>query len=176
MRKIVVDVPAALVNDDMHRMPDAGAGGDSPGSAAAGVLGVGPLMNQPRQQNQPYARPSDTRASEQAELVRRVVALENASAPEINKWNRARVVELFGRRPFDTGSPEVQVAVLTVKMDAMRRHLERNRKDTSTKRRLQAVQSKRMSMLKYLRRKNLPRFVETCRALGIAPELVTVTV
>ncbi|KAJ1565191.1 ribosomal protein S15 [Cladochytrium tenue] len=148
--RVVVDGAAALGSELEETLPDARE------QFGLGVRGA--------------AAPGELR--QRGELVRRVVTLENASASEVNRWNRARVVELFGRKPFDTGSPEVQVAVLTVKMDAMRRHLERNRKDSATKRALQAVQSQRMKMLKYLRRKNLERFVETCRALGIEPDVV----
>ncbi|KAJ3333150.1 30S ribosomal protein S15 [Blyttiomyces sp. JEL0837] len=112
------------------------------------------------------------KVDEQAEMVRRILSLENAGKRQINKWNRARVVELFGRKPFDTGSPEVQAAVLSVKIEAMRSHLEMHRKDMSSKRKLQAILSQRASMLKYLRRKDLPRFVETCRALGVEPDTI----
>ncbi|KAJ3211809.1 hypothetical protein HDU67_004283 [Dinochytrium kinnereticum] len=109
---------------------------------------------------------------EQAEMVRRLTALENSGMKGTHRWNRARMVEVFGRRPFDTGSPEVQAAIFTVKIEAMKSHLEKFRKDMSTKRQLQKVLSKRTNMLKYLRRKNLPRFVETCHALGIEPDSI----
>ncbi|KAJ3413206.1 30S ribosomal protein S15 [Chytridiales sp. JEL 0842] len=118
------------------------------------------------------AERDETLLKEQAEMVRRVVSLENAGKKEVNSWNRARMVELFGRSFGDTGSPEVQAAVFTVKIEAMKEHLTAHKKDKSTKRRLQAIQSKRTSILQYLRRKDLPKFVETCRALGIDPELI----
>ncbi|KAI8822345.1 hypothetical protein BJ741DRAFT_89326 [Chytriomyces cf. hyalinus JEL632] len=111
--------------------------------------------------------------AEMAELVRRQITLENASRKEITKFNVARMLQLFGRSQFDTGSSEAQAAVLTVKVNAMREHLEVFRKDMSTKRRLQAVLAKRATVLKYLRRKNLAKFVVTCRALGIEPETIT---
>ncbi|KAJ3231740.1 ribosomal protein S15 [Chytriomyces hyalinus] len=111
--------------------------------------------------------------AEMAELVRRQITLENASHKEITKFNVARMLQLFGRSEFDTGSSEAQAAVLTVKVNAMREHLETFRKDMSTKRRLQAVLAKRATVLKYLRRKNLAKFVVTCRALGIEPETIT---
>ncbi|TPX52173.1 hypothetical protein CcCBS67573_g09919 [Chytriomyces confervae] len=111
--------------------------------------------------------------AEMAELVRRQITLENASRKEITKFNVARMLQLFGRSQFDTGSSEAQAAVLTVKVNAMREHLDVFRKDMSTKRRLQAVLAKRATVLKYLRRTNLAKFVVTCRALGIEPETIT---
>ncbi|KAJ3352075.1 hypothetical protein HDU83_008353 [Entophlyctis luteolus] len=110
--------------------------------------------------------------AEMAELLRRQISLENASQSQINKYNKKRIMEIFGRKEFDTGSPEVQAAVFTIKIKAMEQHLNAARKDKSSKRRLQAVVSKRASILKYLRRKNLPRFVETCRGLGVDPETI----
>ncbi|KAJ3384803.1 hypothetical protein HDU84_002642 [Entophlyctis sp. JEL0112] len=110
--------------------------------------------------------------AEMAELLRRQISLENASQSQINKNNKKRIMEIFGRKEFDTGSPEVQAAVFTIKIKAMEQHLNAARKDKSSKRRLQAVVSKRASILKYLRRKNLPRFVETCRGLGVDPETI----
>ncbi|KAI8616159.1 hypothetical protein BC830DRAFT_1119307 [Chytriomyces sp. MP71] len=110
---------------------------------------------------------------EVAELVRRQLSLDNASSKEIHKFNRQRVIDMFGRTGHDTGSSEVQAAVLTVKVDAMRAHVEKMPKDKSSKRRLQAILSKRAGLLKYLRRKDLPKFVITCRALGVDPETIT---
>ncbi|KAI8851663.1 hypothetical protein BC829DRAFT_386575 [Chytridium lagenaria] len=109
---------------------------------------------------------------EQAEMVRRLTALENSGMKGLHKWNRARMVEVFGRRPFDTGSPEPRF--FTVKIEAMKAHLAKFVKDKSTKRQLQQILSKRTAMLKYLRRKDLSRFVESCHALGIDPDSIRV--
>ncbi|KAJ3009610.1 UNVERIFIED_CONTAM: hypothetical protein HDU68_002585, partial [Siphonaria sp. JEL0065] len=110
--------------------------------------------------------------AEMAELLRRQISLENASQQQKNAFNRRRVVEIFGRKQFDTGSPEVQAAVFTVKINAMQQHLTQFKKDKSSKRQLQAIQSKRDRVLKYLRRTDLPKFVETCRALGVEPDTI----
>lgn len=89
----------------------------------------------------------------QAEMVRRLLSIENASSRQMRKFNISRVLEMFGRHDLDTGSAEVQVACMTVKIVAMKDHMSRNRKDYSTKRRLEAAIGKRFTMLKYLRRK-----------------------
>jgi ribosomal protein S15 len=109
---------------------------------------------------------------EQAEMVRRVLSIENASASQMKKFNTARAVELFQRDDQDTGSAEVQVAVMSVKIIAIKEHLAKNPKDKSTKRRLDATIGKRGKMLKYLRRKNLPVFVQTCRLVGVEPDTI----
>ncbi|KAJ3159633.1 30S ribosomal protein S15 [Geranomyces michiganensis] len=109
-----------------------------------------------------------------AEMLRRILSLENANKSQINKFNVDRCVQVFGKTPVDTGSPEVQVAVLSIKITAMRDHLATHKKDMSTKRQLEKWVSQRMKMLKYLRRKNLAKFVETCRAVGVEPETIRV--
>ncbi|KAJ3183738.1 ribosomal protein S15 [Gaertneriomyces sp. JEL0708] len=114
----------------------------------------------------------------QAEIVRRIVSLDMATQKMVNKWNVARCVSVFGRRAGDTGSPEVQAAVLTIKIQAMLHHLRNpsnpHRKDISTKRRLEHIVSQRMKMLKYLRRTDLERFVKTCQAIGVEPDSIRV--
>eukprot|EP00842_Homolaphlyctis_polyrhiza_P003689 jgi/Hompol1/4320/HPOL_001574-RA len=112
------------------------------------------------------------RAEEQAEMLRRIICLENSNEMGIRKFNIARSVEIFQRKAGDTGSPEVQAAVFTVRIHAMQKHLTLNPKDKSTKRRLQTWLSKRDKILKYLRRKDLAKFVETCRAIGVDPKVI----
>lgn len=100
--------------------------------------------------------------SEQAEALRRVLSMENSSAKQFTKFNVGRAIEIFQRHDMDTGSPEAQgletlilVAAMTVKILAIKDHLSENKKDISTKRRLEALVSQRKSMLKYLKRKVL---------------------
>ncbi|KAJ3116834.1 hypothetical protein HK100_000962 [Physocladia obscura] len=59
-------------------------------------------------QEQKVGPPATIAPDEMAELLRRQISLENASVKEINKFNRQQVIQIFGRKPFDTGSPEVQ--------------------------------------------------------------------
>ena len=112
------------------------------------------------------------KALEQAELVRRILSVDNASDASILKLNIARAIQLFQRFPADIGSPEVQAAVFSVRIQAMKKHMSANPKDMNTKQQLQRWTSKRTKMLQYLRRKDLPKFVETCRAIGVAPESI----
>jgi len=99
---------------------------------------------------------------EQAEMVRRIVALENASGRQRMRFNLNRMVELLGREPHDTGSPEVQgkhdrikfeAGIFSARIQVYQDHLTKNPKDTQMKRRMEIVSSKRVRILKYLRRK-----------------------
>ena len=71
-----------------------------------------------------HVRPSETNPTkneiaalkdqeEYAEMMRRIVSLENGNARQIMRFNKARVVEMLGRTPSDTGSPEVQGEIIT---------------------------------------------------------------
>ncbi|KAJ2996449.1 30S ribosomal protein S15 [Globomyces sp. JEL0801] len=105
--------------------------------------------------------------TQKAEMIRRILSIENASAKGIANFNKTRVMEIFQRNPQDTGSSEVQAAIMMVKINAVKDHLEKNPKDKSTKRRLQTLESKQRAILKYLRRQDLPKFVTTCEAIGV---------
>ncbi|KAJ1340933.1 ribosomal protein S15 [Batrachochytrium salamandrivorans] len=117
---------------------------------------------------------SSDRTEEQAEMVRRIISLENGNESALRKFNIARSVEVFQRAPGDTGSPEVQAAVFSVRIDAINKHLSTNRKDKSTKRQLMKWVSKRERILKYLRRKNIATFVKTCQSIGVDPDTIRV--
>ncbi|TPX33589.1 hypothetical protein SmJEL517_g03509 [Synchytrium microbalum] len=112
---------------------------------------------------------------ERAEIVRRLIALENQDAQGIRKFNIRRCMEMFGKRVGDSGSSDVQAAIATVRIHAMQDHLEKCKKDIGTKRALQAWVSKREKMLKYLRRTDLQRFVETCKLIGVDPDTIRVS-
>ncbi|KAH6592021.1 hypothetical protein BASA50_008304 [Batrachochytrium salamandrivorans] len=117
---------------------------------------------------------SSDRTEEQAEMVRRIISLENGNESALRKFNIARSVEVFQRAPGDTGSPEVQAAIFSVRIDAINKHLSTNRKDKSTKRQLMKWVSKRERILKYLRRKNIATFVKTCQSIGVDPDTIRV--
>lgn len=89
-----------------------------------------------------------------AEQLRRLTSLENASLRTIHRFNISRFRSTFLRHPSDTGSPEVQAAILTVKIENLKRHIAEARgKDKDAKRRLAEESARRWRILKYLRRK-----------------------
>jgi small subunit ribosomal protein S15 len=98
--------------------------------------------------------PAAVSPSQQAEMVRRIISLENSSASAVHSFNKIRVMSMFGKHSTDSGSSSVQAALFTLKIKNMTEHLARGGgKDVGTKRALVTWMSKRVKILKYLRRK-----------------------
>ncbi|WP_298749687.1 30S ribosomal protein S15 [uncultured Arcobacter sp.] len=77
------------------------------------------------------------------------------------------IIEKYRRDEKDTGSCEVQVAILTEQIRVLTEHLKINKKDHSSRLGLLKMVGKRKRLLKYLRAKDYARFVELAGALGI---------
>ena len=71
------------------------------------------------------------------------------------------------RHPTDTGSTEVQVALLTGRINHLTEHLKGNHKDHHSRRGLLKMVGKRRSLLDYLKRKNLDRYRKLIEVLGL---------
>jgi small subunit ribosomal protein S15 len=67
----------------------------------------------------------------------------------------------------DTGSPEVQVALLTKKIESLTTHLKSHKHDKDSRRGMEIMVSARKKMLRHLKRKNLARFEKIVKELGI---------
>lgn len=67
----------------------------------------------------------------------------------------------------DTGSPEVQIAVLTKRIDELSKHLKEHRKDTHSRRGLLSMVADRQSHLRYLQNKNSKRYNAIVRKLEL---------
>ncbi len=76
----------------------------------------------------------------------------------INLANKNEVIEKHKRDEKDTGSPEVQVALLTQKIRELTEHLKINKKDFQGKRGLLMMVGKRKRLLAYLKNKNVERY------------------
>ncbi len=68
----------------------------------------------------------------------------------------------------DTGSPEVQVAVLSTQIDALAKHLKKHKKDNHSRRGLIKMVADRRTHLKYLERKSKPRYVALMKKMELA--------
>ncbi|RLO04301.1 hypothetical protein DYB28_000734 [Aphanomyces astaci] len=101
------------------------------------------------------------------EEVRRTLSLDNASQAELNKIAIQKAIAAFERFPGDTGSSEVQIAILTQKIKRMTEHFRDHKHDNHSRRGLQTMINKRKSLLKYLRRENLQQFRAVVAALGL---------
>ena len=71
------------------------------------------------------------------------------------------------RHEEDTGSPEVQIALLTRRIKDLTAHLMKNKKDKHSRRGLLKLVAKRRAHLKYLQRKDLKRYRELLKELGL---------
>ncbi|MBF0314744.1 MAG: 30S ribosomal protein S15 [Oligoflexia bacterium] len=89
------------------------------------------------------------------------------TAAEQHKQERLEIVKKFGRVPGDTGSPEVQIALLTSRINGLAPHFESHQKDYHSKRGLLMMIAKRKSLLKYLAAKDENRYREILKALGL---------
>jgi small subunit ribosomal protein S15 len=79
----------------------------------------------------------------------------------------AKIVADFQRAPTDTGSPEVQVALLTARITYLTEHFKSNKKDNHSRRGLLALVSQRRRLLDYLKGKDLSRYQVLIERLGI---------
>jgi small subunit ribosomal protein S15 len=77
-------------------------------------------------------------------------------APTIE--NKQEIIEQFAQKQGDTGSPEVQVALLTFKITRLTNHLEGNKKDNHSRRGLLKVIAKRRRILNYLQKLDEKRY------------------
>ncbi len=77
------------------------------------------------------------------------------------------IIKKFGKHEKDTGSPEVQIALLTEEILNLTKHLQKNPKDYNSKRGLVLKIAHRRKLLKYLERKSFKRYQEIKKILKI---------
>ena len=80
---------------------------------------------------------------------------------------KARIVSEYQRGKGDTGSPEVQIALLTENINSLTGHFKANVKDHHSRRGLLRMVGQRRSLLDYLKRTNLDRYRATIERLGL---------
>lgn len=80
---------------------------------------------------------------------------------------KAELIETYGRSEGDTGSPEVQVALLTERINNLTEHLKANKNDHHSRRGLLKMVGQRRNMLGYLQKKDIERYREIVRKLGL---------
>ena len=83
------------------------------------------------------------------------------------KEQKSQVIEEFRRSPADTGSAEVQVAVLTRRIQELTEHLKTHTKDHHSRRGLLQMVGKRRRLLDYLRRGDIQRYRQLTQRLGL---------
>ena len=85
----------------------------------------------------------------------------------ISKEKKQAIIAEYARTPGDTGSPEVQVAVLTARIQELTEHLKSNQKDHHSRRGLLKMVGHRRNLLNYLKKKDVNRYRATIEKLGI---------
>ncbi len=80
---------------------------------------------------------------------------------------KSEIIKDFKRHPGDTGSPEVQVAILTTRIKQLTEHLRENKHDESSRRGLLKLVGRRRRLLAYLRQKDYKRFLTLTDKLNI---------
>jgi small subunit ribosomal protein S15 len=80
---------------------------------------------------------------------------------------KRELTEKFGKTAEDTGSSEVQIAMLTERINHLTEHLRAHRKDHHSRRGLLMLVGKRRRFLNYLQRSNLERYRELIKELGL---------
>ncbi|HET6248292.1 MAG TPA: 30S ribosomal protein S15 [Tepidisphaeraceae bacterium] len=80
---------------------------------------------------------------------------------------KAQIVKEFKVHDKDTGSPEVQIALLTHRINELRAHFDAHKKDHSSRRGLLKMVSRRNQLLKYLTREDRTRYQQVISRLGL---------
>jgi small subunit ribosomal protein S15 len=80
---------------------------------------------------------------------------------------KTQIMTQYATHEGDTGSPEVQVAVLTNRIKQLTEHLRANRKDVSSRRGLQQMVGQRRRLLRYLSHTDLTRYQQLVSRLGL---------
>ena len=85
----------------------------------------------------------------------------------INLKNKAQIVEKFGKDAKDTGSVDVQVALLTEKINELTEHFKANPKDHHSRRGLLKLVGQRRNLLAYLKKVDIERYRTLIESLGL---------
>ena len=80
---------------------------------------------------------------------------------------KAEIIKKYARHEGDTGSPEVQIAILTERIKNLTEHIKQNKKDLHSRRGLIGMVNKRRKLLNYLKRIDAERYKKIVEELGI---------
>ncbi len=85
----------------------------------------------------------------------------------ISKERKAEIINEYGRTPQDTGSPEVQIALLTERIRELTEHMKENKKDYHSNRGLLKMVGQRRNLLAYLKKTDLEGYRTLIARLGL---------
>ena len=90
-----------------------------------------------------------------------------ANKDSISKERTAELIKEFGKGEGDSGSAEVQVAILSERIKNLTEHLKEHKKDHHTRRGLMMLIGKRRSLLKYIKNRDINEYRELIKKIGI---------
>lgn len=85
----------------------------------------------------------------------------------LNATQKKKIIDGFARNPHDTGSPEVQIAVLTETMNVLSEHLKTHQKDNHSRRGLLKMVGQRRGLLDYLKKTDEAKYQSVIERLNI---------
>ena len=85
----------------------------------------------------------------------------------ITKEQKLELIEKYGRSEGDTGSPEVQIAILTARINDLQNHFKENPKDHHSRRGLLKMVGQRRGLLEYLKKVDIERYRVLIERLGL---------
>ncbi len=85
----------------------------------------------------------------------------------LTKEQTSELVKKYGKSPTDSGSPEVQIAILTTRINELSAHFEKNVKDHHSRMGLLKMVGKRRRLLDYLQEKNVDRYRKIIQELEL---------
>jgi small subunit ribosomal protein S15 len=85
----------------------------------------------------------------------------------ITKEDKTKLIENYRTHDVDTGSPEIQIAILTTRINQLTGHLRLNKHDESSRRGLLKMVGHRRALLAYLRRKDYSRYMAIAERLSL---------
>ncbi len=86
---------------------------------------------------------------------------------KMDKETKSAIIEKFAVTQGDTGSPEVQIALLTERINHLNEHLKIHNKDHHSRRGLLKMVGKRRGLLNYLKKKDIERYREVIKSLNL---------
>lgn len=85
----------------------------------------------------------------------------------VTKGDKQGIIKKFATKKDDTGSAEVQIAILTAKIENLKEHLADHKKDNHSRRGIMMMVAKRRKMLAYLKKKDAAKYEEVIKELEI---------
>jgi len=114
-------------------------------------------------------KPTKTVEKKTGKTLKKItVKKETGSAIPPPSEEKMQVIEEYQVKPGDTGSPEVQVALLTKRIEKLVGHLKGNPSDNHSRRGLLGIVSKRRRLLNYLEKKDKKRYTEIVKKVGLS--------